>query len=74
MEVVGYNHFPALIYVPLDMEGACHRQVCMVVLGAHLVLLVLAALVICVRYMCVNRMTISDYNTKPVRGGCAMLF
>ena len=35
----------------LDIQGAYHGQVCVEVLGAHLVLLVLAALVICVCYM-----------------------
>ena len=35
------------------MEGTCHGQVCIVVLGAHQVLSVPAALGICVGYMCV---------------------
>ena len=34
-----------------SMEGTCHGQVCIVVLVAHLVLSVLAALGICVGYM-----------------------
>ena len=34
-----------------SMEGTCHEQVCVVVLGAHLVLSVLAALVACIGYM-----------------------
>ena len=34
-----------------SMEGTCHRQVCIVVLGAHLVLSVLTVLGICVCYM-----------------------
>ena len=44
LEVVSDNHSPAPIYV---------RQWDIVVLNSHLVLLVLAALVICVGYMCV---------------------
>ena len=44
LEVVGDNHSPAPIYV---------RQWDIVVFDRHLVLLVLAALVICVSYMCV---------------------
>ena len=44
LEVVGDNHSPAPIYV---------RQWDIVVLDRHLVLLVLAALGICVGYMCV---------------------
>ena len=34
-----------------SMEGTCHGQVCIVVLGAHQVLSVPAALGICVGYM-----------------------
>ena len=44
LEVVGDNHSPAPIYV---------QQWDIVVLDRHLVLLVLAALGICVGYMCV---------------------
>ena len=48
------------LFVPItpllqSMEGTKHGQVCIVVLGAHLMLSVLAALGICVGYMCLLR-------------------